>query len=777
MPPAPSHPSTEELPQGWTCQGGEAATGWRCKLIGTNPEGKPHLVATKPPTAFALKGTFTPEDDKVFSNLLQVLPNDPWTGFCSSGRVTLQAPPPIENRGPLPVQLEADYSQSLDEDLVFFYGNVKAKRGDQRLWADALAYDSKARIFNAWGNVIYEESGFVLSSASAWLDIDKERARLAGTRFILNSAPARGTTQRSRFENKSLSRHHQVTYTTCPIGNEDWILHARDLRINRDTGKAAGHHVWFTFKKIPILYSPYFAYPIDKRRITGFLTPSFASSDTRGFDFSIPYYWNIAPNYDLTLTPRYMTRRGFMAGGNFRYLFTHSQGHLAAEILPYDQVRKETRGQVAFFNRTRFNPYWTAFADIRYVSDNHYINELGNSLSIASNRHMRSEANVEYRKNNLYFLTRLENWQTIDPNIDSADKPYRRLPQMLLTYNHTFAPWLFTAWNSEFVFFQHRDKIDGQRLHLRPTVSFPWRSAAAYVLPKVSFDVTHYWFAAAGTRESRTLPIASVNSSVFLEKSWGEGLIQTLEPRLFYLYVPHDNQANIPIFDTSRNDFNFSQLFRVNRFSGYDRLNDANQVSLALTSRLLDSESGDERLRASVGQIYYFRDRKVTLPGQAMETDNSSNIIAELDLIPLQYLSWRSGMQWNPHSNELDRGETLLQFRNTQDYIINLWYRFRRNQLKILDGSFRWRLMPGFHAVGRWQYSLRDAITLESFLGLEAESCCWRIRIIGRRFVRDVNRQADTSVFAQLEFKGLASLGRHVDRFLERNIRGYGLDD
>ena len=775
-PKAPPHPLSADVNKGWTCQGEAGTPGWRCKLVGIDPEGKPRLVARQAESSFSLPRTFKPEDDQVFASLLQVLPQDPWAGFCDYGRAALPEPVSIKSQNDLPMQLEADYSQSLDDELVFFYGNVKATRGDQKLWSDVLSYDSQNRIFNAWGNVIYEESGFVMSSESAWLDLDNERARLTRTRFILDSAPARGTTRRSRFESEQLSRHHRVTYTTCPVGNEDWTLHAKDLRINRKTGKAAGHHVWLKFMRVPILYSPYFAYPIDKRRITGFLTPSFGSSDTRGFDFSIPYYWNIAPNYDLTVTPRYMTRRGFMIGGDFRYLFPRTRGHLAVEVLPYDLEDKRLRGQVAFFNQTRFNRYWKGLADIRFVSDKHYINELGNSLSIASNRHMRSEARVEYRRGGLYFRTLAENWQTIDPNIDSADKPYRRLPQILLNYNRSLKPWLFTGWNSEFVFFQHKQRLDAQRLAIRPAISFPWRTAGAYVLPKISFDYTRYWFAAAGGQESRALPIASVDSGLFLEKTWGKRLLQTLEPRLFYLYIPYDDQKNLPIFDTGLNDFNFSQMFRVNRFNGADRLGDANQITVALTSRLLDSETADERLRASVGQIYYFRDRQVTLPGQPRETTRSSNIIAELDFQPLSTLSWRSGMQWDPHGNRLDRGEALVQYKDTQDYILNLGYRFRRDRLQIIDGSFRWLVLPGFHAVGRWQYSIRDDITLESFLGVEAESCCWRVRLIGRRYIRDVNSQADTSIFAQLELKGLASLGRHVDRFLERNIRGYGLE-
>ncbi len=776
MLPAPPAAPLEHVPEGWTCQPDEAGGGWRCKLVGPDPDGKPHLAAVRARKPF-FEPAFTAADESVFSTLLSLLPKDPWNEYCRRQRATLGGKRPPASRENLPINLEADFSQSLDENLLFFSGNVKVQRGDQRLWADSLAYDSDAAIINAWGNVIYEEGGYVFASQNAWLDLERDRGALTRTHFILGPVPARGTTERSRFENEYLSRHHEVAYTTCPAGRNDWVLHARDLRINRKSGHAVGHHVWLELMNVPFLYSPYFSYPLDDRRISGFLTPSFSVSRARGFDFSLPYYWNLAPNYDLTLTPRILSKRGFLGGVEFRYLFSHSAGRLAAELLPYDSMRNQMRGQFAFRNRSRITPHWSAFADIRYVSDDRYINEIGDSLSIASNRHLRSEAKVEYRRGDWYFLTRVENWQTVDPNISSRSQPYRRLPQMVFNYRRTLTPWLQADWESEFVFFQHRRRDDGQRLHLRPTVRLPWRTAAAFFVPSVSLDHTQYWLSEQGRTISRTLPVASLDGGLFLERAWGDALLQTLEPRLFYLYIPFDDQDDIPIFDTGLNDFNFSQLFRINRFNGKDRLNDANQLSVALTSRLLENETGSERLRATLGQIYYFRDRRVTLPGRAVETRNSSNIVAQLDFFPLRTVSWRSGLQWDPYRNRLDRGEALLQYKDTDDYIANLSYRFRRDSLEIVDGSFRWLLAPGFHTVGRFQYSLRDEIILESFLGVEAESCCWRLRLIGRRYVRDVNREADTTVFAQLELKGLLSLGRRVDRFLERNIRGYGIDD
>ncbi|BCX88728.1 LPS-assembly protein [Methylomarinovum tepidoasis] len=775
VPPAPKI-EPQQIPEGWTCEADDRG-GWRCKLVGVEPGGKPHLAKIQQePSLPWLHPTFSAYDDHVFKTLVRLLPEDPWQRYCATGRAALGDRPPIRPEGQ-PLDLEADYSRSLTEDLVYFSGNVKVRRGGQHLWTDALLYDGETGIVNAWGNVIYEENGYIFASDNAWLDLERGRARMNHTHFILGPVPARGTTARSRFESETLSRHHQVAYTTCPIGNDDWVVHARDLKINRETGKASGHHVWLEFMRVPFLYSPYFSYTIDDRRISGFLTPRIGISNARGFDAALPYYFNLAPNYDLTLIPRVMSKRGFLGGLEFRYLLRHSRGRLAGEILPYDSVRKKIRGEVAFYNQTRFTPHWTALADLRYVSDKHYINELGDNLSIASSRQLHSQIKTEYRQGDWYFMTRADNWQTVDPNLSSRDKPYRRLPQMVFNYDHAFAPWLRSGWQSEFVFFQHDDRSNGHRLHLRPRVQLPWRHAAAFAIPSLAFDYTRYWLPGKGRSLSRALPVASLNTGLFLEKNWGRNLIQTLEPRLFYLYIPFDDQDDIPVFDTSRYDFNFSQLFRENRFSGADRLGDANQISYALTSRFLTADEGAERLRLSAGQIYYFRDRRVTLPGEAVETRNTSNIIGELDLFPNRLFSLRSGIQWDPYDNQMDRGEAMLQYKDSDDYIANLSYRFRRDRLKIVDGSFRWLLFQGLHAVGRWQYSLRDAITLESFLGVEAESCCWRVRVIGRRFVRDVNRTTETAVFAQLELKGLISLGKHVDRFLQRNIRGYGFED
>lgn len=784
-------PAFQSAWEGWTCTPGVNEE-WRCKLFGPDPQGKPRLVKDTQRAWFELAPVFSPAYEQDFFRLVQLLPQDPWAAYCQGQRMPRAA---SLSRTGVPLNLEADYSQSLGQGLTFFSGNVKIERGPQKLWADALTYDTDLHLLNAFGNVIYEEAGYLFISDSVWLDLENDQARLTRPRFLLSNTPARGTAARSRFESENLSRHQQVTYTTCSIGSEDWVLHAKDLKINRASGIASGHHVWLEFMHLPVFYSPYFAHPIDDRRISGFLSPSFGRSSTRGFDFTLPYYFNLAPNYDLTLTPRVMTQRGFMAGAEFRYLLPKSRGHIAGEILPHDSQRGGTRGQATFFNQTQINPHWSAFADLNYVSDSHYLNELGNNLSLASNRQIHSEARTEYRRDHWYFLGRLENWQTVDPTIPDQNKPYRRLPQLFFAYEQGLTSWALGHLDSEFVFFQQDERVDAQRIHLRPSLAFPWRTAATFLIPKVGFDYTQYWLEGSAPGQenqiSRALPVASVDAGLFLEKDWGQDYLQTLEPRVFYLYIPRKNQDDIPIFESALFDFNFNQLFRDNRFSGYDRLTDANQFSLALTSRLIESNSGRERLRTSLGQIYYLKDRRVTLPGQPIETSDLSNLVAEVDFVPTERFSLLSAVQWDPQRKDLDRGEVLLGYKNTDDYLVNLGYRFRRfaplvpgvpfnlagDQLKILDGSFRWLLYPGLHAIGRWQYSLRDEITLDSFLGVELESCCWRLRLIGRRFIRDVNRTEDTAVFAQLELKGLVSLGKDVDRFLERSVRGYGVGD
>ena len=376
----------------------------------------------------------------------------------------------------------------------------------------------------------------------------------------------------------------------------------------------------------------------------------------------------------------------------------------------------------------------------------------------------------------------VQNYQTIDPTIESKKRPYEQLPRVV--FDTAPAGRLlglkFEA-NAEANFFKHSGNslVEGNRFDIQPRLSLPVNRPGWYVDPAVSVRYTAYNLdnttAGANKSPSRTTPVVSLDAGSFFERNsrWGNtDFVQTLEPRLFYLYVPDEDQDDIPIFDTSNYDFNFWTLFRENRFSGPDRMGDANQLALALTSRFLNPASGVQQFSLSIGSLLYFRDRDVTLPGEAVETDSSSDIIGEMTLALTHNWSAKAETQWNPHDSEFDRNGLHLQYRKGSRQLVNLAYRYRRDIQEQADISMLWPLGNSWHMVGRWYYSLRDSKTLEALGGLGYESCCWTVQLVGSNFVKNSTTRS-SAVFLQVELKGLGNLVNTVDKALERGILGY----
>jgi len=343
--------------------------------------------------------------------------------------------------------------------------------------------------------------------------------------------------------------------------------------------------------------------------------------------------------------------------------------------------------------------------------------------------------------------------------------------------------------DNEYIHFYRDGRVSGHRFNTKPSIAFPLETAGSFIKPKFSLQHTQYELNnridGKADSISRTLPIVSVDSGLFFEKNFkfaDSGFMHTIEPRLFYLYIPEQEQADIPVFDSSLYDFGYSSLFRENRFSSVDRVQDANQVTVAMTTRLIDSDTGQERLNLSVGEIFYLQDRTVTLSG-APETNSRSNIVAELSGQLTNEISFSSGVQWNPYADDISRAQAEIKYRDKGNRLINLGYRYRRDNPDVVasiiqtDSSFRWPIYDGWNGVGRWQYSLKFNSTKESFMGLEKESCCWRFRIIWRRYANTTTGtdedEMDEGLFLQLELKGLTSFGDKVDDFLETNLKGY----
>ncbi|MCL7421925.1 MAG: LPS assembly protein LptD [Methylobacter sp.] len=810
---------------GWSCAPGEENQNWSCKLEGNDPKGQAQIVATdetKP--GLLLDPAFDWQQEQIFTTLHSQLKYDPWENCMVDTPVSPTFVPEKHLRETSPLEVRSDYSELFDTEISSYFGNVQINRADQHILSDMANYDTVSETLDLQGDVYYSEDELALYSDTAVLNLATDQGRLRDTMFIAPAAPIRGRAQVVYRDSKTLSRYKEVAYTSCRPGNQDWVVHASELKLNDITGQGSARNAWLEFKGTPVFYSPYLSFPIDDRRLSGFLAPSFGNTQRGGFNVSVPYYWNIAPNYDATLRPRYLSKRGILLGGEFRYLTKMTEGKLNLEFMPDDRLRDQSRYFAKILNSTRFTPHISSYLDLSYVSDKDYFNDLGNALSLTNLSYLHSQANVSYVNQGVSFINRVENYQAIDKAIRPQNRPYRRLPQSILNLNHSFGFMpLDAAMNTEYVNFQHDHLVNGQRINVKPSVSFPLETAGAFLRPKFSLQHTQYLLSKQETRNlgqpdsiSRTLPIASVDGGLFFEREFdfGENSFRhTIEPRLFYLYIPKDDQDDIPLFDTSLYDFNFSSLFRENRFSGNDRVQDANQITAALTSRLVDSETGRERLRFDIGEIFYFRDREVGLCGsyysplctinRPLETSRFSNLVSELNVRLTDHLSVDSGLQWSPDVNDIVRGDVMLHYINYPGEMINIGYRYRKNTVVTFpdrrndiiqsDVSFHWPIYNNWYAVGRWQYSLLNNATRESFFGFEKENCCWRFRVIGRRWVNtavlnvfgdtaisnvdfanlDPEGESQTGVFFQIELKGLTGVGEKLDEFFEENIYGY----
>jgi LPS-assembly protein len=849
---------------GWHCKTAEGGQDWNCNLTGPDPKGQPHVVSTET-TGFSVLGpAFDAKQEQIFANLRSNLKYDPWAHCSIEPGAAPVFTPRSHLRDVSPLDVNADYGEVFENEISSYRGNVEITRADQHSFSNTAQYDTVSQTLDLQGEVYYSEDNLSIYSNSASLKLAQDQATLRNVQFINPSAPLRGRASAAYRESKVLSRYKDVAYTTCPPGNTDWVLHASDLKLNDATGKGAVKNAWLEFKGTPVFYSPYLSFPVDNRRLSGFLAPTFGSTQLSGFHFSAPYYWNIAPNYDATLRPRYFTKRGIMLAGDFRLLTPYSNSKLGLEFLPNDELRDTSRFLGSLKNTSHFGPYVSSNMDLNYVSDKEYFGELGNALSFPNFSHIRSIADLGYRNPDMgvSLVGRVENYQTIDKTLTGYNRPYRRLPEIDLNLDHTFNFMPLTAnLDSEYVNFSHDDLVNAQRVNVKPSVSAPLQAEWGFLTPKVSIQHTDYQLseknfvpppnvvpASWPNTVTRTLPIFSLDSGLTFERELGKAgssMKHTLEPRLFYLYIPKKDQNNIPLFDTSLYDVWFSNLFRENRFSGTDRIQDANQITAALTTRLIDSETGLEKMKLNIGQIIYFQDREVTAPlrirnlpdfvtvpeqgfQMPIETDGVSPLIAELSSQFSDHWSGETGIQWNPENNDIVRGKAILHFVNEAEKILNLGFHYRRTDLvertllanssiwgpsvqaynaalpsgvpsynpltdpNVLhstdlvqsDISFRWPLFNNWYAVGRWQYSWLYNKTQETFLGVEKENCCWRFRLIGRRYTNNINTvnsavqqlaegTSQTGLFFQIELKGLTGLGESLDQFFEQSIFGY----
>lgn len=684
---------------------------------------------------------------------------------------------PHETHGNL--ELTADQSEVAQRNIYEMRGNVTALRNHQRLQADWLSYNHSTDQAEATGHIHYEQENLLLDGKAAHMQLQQDTGTVSTARFRLPQEHGRGESRKIELEGKNRTVLHQASYTTCDPGNRDWLLRASRVVLNHKTQVGTARHAVLSFKQVPFLYLPYISFPLNDARKSGFLTPSFGSSNRSGNEFVAPYYFNLGPNYDATITPDYLSLRGLLMAGEFRYLSHYNRGQLSLEYISKDkEFDDKDRGALNF--RHEGHPLARVRTEVDYniVSDKEYLNDFGKNLSITSVSHLPQQASANYQGNNWTSSIQVQGFQTVDASIPDSARPYQLLPAIKFASIAQDKPNRINLdIAGELINFTRNNRVSGKRFDLQPVISLPLSNQAAYLTPALKLEQTSYSLSnqASGqdNRPSRTAPIFSIDSGLFIERDfqWGkQAYVHTLEPRLFYLYAPVRDQAGIPLFDTGTPDFNYDQLFRDNRFSNNDRVGDANQVTLALTTRLLEN-GGAERFNAKIGQIFYFDDRQITFAGPP-ETRTNSAIVAESSAQITHSLSSTADLRWDTEKDQVDKGN--LQFRYHPGYrrMFNVSYRFRSASLQQTDVSLLWPLLRHWHVIGRWNRSLLDGKNLETLGGFEYQSCCWSFTFLSRHYLKTDDKYT-TSFFFQIELKGLTRIGKDIDAVLEHGILGY----
>ena len=705
--------------------------------------------------------------------------------------LTLPAPPLALD--PSKPQIEADQMQfDQTHRLTELEGSVQLWQADSYAQADRVIYHQDTRAAELFGNLFIQKEGLRITAQEGQLQLGDSKGWLSETDFRLTGSNARGSASRAEMLDSNRSDYRQVIYTTCPPGRSDWSIRAAEMEIDMEKGWGSAKHARLNLGGVPVLYAPYFTFPVDDRRMSGLLIPTIGSSERLGFELQLPYYFNLAPNYDATLTPRWMSERGLMMGGEFRYLGEQQRAEISGEILPDDKVDSSTHGSqrraLRFHHNSRLAPGLTTRIDTSSVSDNDYLDDFGTGLAITSTRHLERVGEIVYRRAGWQLLGRLQDFQTVDETLSLSQYPYRRLPQLLATYGGELGSSGFDLdLSGEYTDFQHDTLINGERFTLRPALSLPLRRSWGHLTPRISLNYATYRLdeerAPDQPRPDYFVPAFSLDSGLVFEResSWfGDAAFQTLEPRLYYLYAPYDDQSDIPDFDTADLTLSYANLFKENRFSGSDRFGDANQFALGVTSRWLQADNGLERFRASVGQIFYRQDRQVQLTGP-VEENNSSSLVAELSTRVGSYWRGLLTLRRDSHLDEqqFDAGRLGIHYRTPKQHLINLDYNYSRNTIEDLDLSFNWPFSHRFTLSGKWKYSYLYERNMNRILGFEyGGGCCWKLRALYQRYVadedaKDLSVEEDTRFMLQLELKGLGALGAGVDATFEEYIYGY----
>ena len=667
----------------------------------------------------------------------------------------------IERDPGQPLSIRALNLSAIPDKPIEANASVVVTRGDQRLETESMVYSPDSGLITLPELLVYTDAFIAIEAASAEVNINQSTGTFETVDYRINGAQGSGHADQVELINERQAELRAFDFTTCDPARPDWQLVAKDVVLDLDRSVGTAKNARLMFKGLPLFYLPYFTFPLNDERKSGFLYPRFGVSSSDGLDLSIPWYWNIAPNMDATFTPRWIQDRGAMLGNQFRFLLPTQSGELSLDVLPGDDKTQSDRYFAQVDYRLRPARNWSVGARFRRVSDAQYFLDLGGALDATAIQYMRSSATLRGRGEYWSMRVGADFFQVLDDRIAARNEPYRRLPRVLLEVDRPLSERVHFEMDNEFVYFDRPEGTTGARVDVWPRLTATHIAPAGFARAQAGVRMTHYALDDAPIDSaSRTTPIVSLDGGLIFERQANAETIQTLEPRLFYLYVPSKDQDQLPVFDTSELTFGFAQLFHSNRFSGADRQSGANQLTWALTSRWLNQRSGQSHLDFNVGQALYFEDRTVQLPGRSVEATHRSDFIAEANWSIARQTALKAGLQWDPQADALSVAYASLSHRSDGGWQGALSYRFRDRVLDQLDARVRIPLTGQLNLIGRGVYSIKDDDSLELLAGIEYESCCWAVRLTAREYIRDREVTKQTAVFLELHLKGLGSLGR-----------------
>ena len=734
------------------------------------------------------------------ANAANVKRATPTASYCNANATSNNSYPlqlrPVAPGTPETATVTAVESTGVDNQYFQAEGNVDARSPSRQILSDSMRYEFNIDTIKAKGNVVIRSWQDLVTGPELEYRRDTETGFMKQPDFVLGLYKGRGKADELLFTGPEKYRINRGNYTTCVGPSPAWHLEMGQLDIDESTGVGIARSARIYLGPLPVAWLPEFSFPLKNERKSGMLSATYGTSGNRGLDLQVPYYFNLAPNYDATLTPRIMTKRGVLFNGQARYLldtpFGTSVGQWDGEVLPKDSLAKLTRDATNIRHTQIFTPNLTLAINYNHVSDARYFVDLSDFVSITSITTLPRDATLTYRNNDWVFTAKAQRFQTLQDPAALVLPPYDRVPQLSAespTYKPFSDPRIEFKLSSDVTRFEYPNAAfpSGYRAYGYGTAAWKYDTPGAFLTPKIGLHATRYQLVGEFDdyrNSTRIIPITSLDGGLRFERNsaiFGNAFVQTLEPRAMLTYIPYRDQSQTPVFDSALADFNYLQLFSENRYTGQDRIGDTQQFSVGVTSRWLDPESQKERLRVSLGERFYFNKQRVTVVETARDR-NSSDLLVSAQGRVTDALYVETSGQYNGDEGRTERYAVGLRYTPERSKTINVNYRAIRElatstgpvRVKQVDVAGQWPIYGGIYAVGRMNYSIADRRLTEGILGIEYDGCCYVIRAVAQRLATSTTTATNT-FFLQLELNGLGRIGSNPLDVLKRNIPNYSL--